>query len=187
AFNLFLVLLLMRKLSGILFLLIMLFNLAGISIIFTFQKARIRREMKSHIKKGVPRDNLHVITFSHSRARNIHWTRKNKEFILQGEMYDVVSSTRDSNYVHYYCLNDQEEKELFLQLDYLVQKKMKEDRRSGKNAGKILRAMSNLVYLPTEDLASFETSALSVRYFDRFNASISSPYLEYITPPPRLS
>ena len=177
----------MKTLSGFILLLIMLFNLTGISIVFTIQKARLRREMKSQIKRGVPKEDLHRLAFHKNDIGKIDWTEEDEEFRHNGEMYDIVYTTREGDSLYYHCLNDKEERNLFAHLDETVRKKMKEEKRAGKQSGKLIRAITSLVYLPADNQFIFEDRSGHLRHFSWLAADLSAPYLEYITPPPRLS
>lgn len=177
----------MKTLAGFILLLIMLFNLTGISLVFNFQKARLRREMKAQIKGHIPKDQLHKFSVDSANDEHIHWTRRGKELMMNGEMYDVVSVSRENDSIHYYCINDSEETELFAQLDEMVKKKMKEERRTGKQTGKLLRALTSLVYIGVDNQFWFDDHHERAHYYVRVTATPVAPYLEYITPPPRLS
>lgn len=165
----------------------MLFNLAGISLVFTFQKARLRREMKAQIKGHIPKDQLHKFSDIAAGGNDILWTRKGKEFMLNGEMYDIVYSEKEKDSTYYYCINDSEETRLFAHLDEMVGKKMKEESNSGKQSGKLIRALTSLVYIGNEYPPLTERLPSVVRYYLRMDGMPLAPYLEYVTPPPRLS
>ena len=153
---------------------------------FRWQQARIRREVKSQIKAGVPEDQLHHIAFSNSARNQIDWTRKNFEFRLNGEMFDIVFSETKDDSIHFYCINDREEKLLFENLAELVKKRLGEDSRSSKSPiAKLIRAIKSLVYFP--DGNEFPLLAVEIKNIYPTNpvSPLSTPFLDKLTPPPK--
>jgi len=50
--------------------------------------------------------------FTKEAFSRLEWTKKNKEFLYKGKMYDVVSVKREGNLVRIFCLFDKEETNL---------------------------------------------------------------------------
>lgn len=125
------------------------FNLAGIFLVFKIQQSQIRHDIKMKLKQGVPAEDLHKISFALSELHLIDWVRKDKEFKYRNQMYDVVRKEYDDKQVHFFCVNDTQETQLFVNLDAMVSSQTGEDSShpSGGITKKILKLLS-LVYLP---------------------------------------
>jgi hypothetical protein len=177
----------MRVISGILFFVLILFNLAGIPIAFKFHQLRIRREIKNQIKSGIPEEQLHHLSFSSERSGDIQWTQRNREFIYRGDRYDIVFSRKEGSIIHYYCINDREEESLFANLNELVGNKLKNDCQSNKNLTvKLIRALTTL-YILNDSLTSITAYHRKLSHFTGFTFSLSSPFYEYNSPPPKFA
>jgi hypothetical protein len=160
--------------------------MAGVPIAFKFQQMRIRREIKSQIKTGLSRDQLHELSFSMAENAKLQWTEKNKEFRFNGEMFDVVSSETRGDTIYYYCINDKDEASLFANLGELVKKKLDDDCNSGKNiSAKLIRAITSLVFLPSELNPFIISTREPLNYFTSHSIVFLSPFLELVTPPPK--
>lgn len=135
------------------------FNLAGIFLVFKIQQSQIRHDIKMKLKQGVPEEDLHKISFAFNELHLIDWVRKDKEFKYRSQMYDVVRKETDGKQVHFFCVNDTQETQLFVNLDAMVSGQSGEDSShpSGGMTKKILKLLS-LVYLPE---SSNETMIIS--------------------------
>jgi len=81
-------------------LLFFLFNIGGYYFWFKIEQYQMQKNLKNEIRKGLRDEELSLII------------KPNKEFIYQGEMYDVVRIKVRGDEIHYYCINDQKEKQL---------------------------------------------------------------------------
>ncbi len=69
------------------------------------------------------KDTYTKISFSLSEVSNqIVWTRKGKEFKYNNEMYDIAKVEINKNEVTYYCIHDNDEKELTQVFDTILKK-----------------------------------------------------------------
>lgn len=177
----------MKRVYSLILLAILAFNIAGVYIVFKFQQSRIRREIKSQIKSGVSDEELHQFVFSEDELGAMDWVRRNKEFVYEGKMYDIVYTEKDGGRIHFYCINDEEEEVLFAQLDILVTKQFGEEaKNTASPASKLIKLFNSLVYISpqnTFDLhkpngPSCQNGSLATLY--------SSPFLSRTYPPPQL-
>lgn len=67
--------------------------------------------MKTRIRAGVPDESLAVFE-KKLIDPHVTWNKKGKEFILNGEMYDVVREKDINGKTFIYCIKDSEEKKL---------------------------------------------------------------------------
>lgn len=149
----------MKKLNNIfaLFLVtVVAFTISGPMLVFKAQQQQVRHEIKQKIKAGVPDSDLHLIKIPHEleKTRNSIFKKiHSKEFRYQGKMYDIVRFEQYTDETWYYCIADEEEEELFAQLDELVTKEM--------NGKKKLQVPTNILNLYYGSIEVFELPALS--------------------------
>lgn len=120
---------------------------------YKLEQSRIATEIKSRIKKSVPEDELHLITFrSHQQ---IVWIKPGKEFKLGDHLYDVVQDVSKNGEIRYLCINDVEETILFARLDELVSRLLDNDgnplHKSGKQIVKLVSLLEDLVEIPMDN------------------------------------
>jgi hypothetical protein len=109
----------MQRISYIL-LVLMLSQTFGFVVYFENTKSKIRKEMKTRIKQGVPKEDLHDFEFTELEYKNLTWT-KHDEFKLGIEYYDVVWFEKlENGNIHVSCVNDKDETILFASLTQQV-------------------------------------------------------------------
>lgn len=133
----------MKRLLSLLLLACFLYQVAGIFVVFKIQQQSIRKEIKRQIKLGVPEGDLHVISITEKNYRDLAW-HNHKEFTYRGVMYDVVHKkiTGETSVV-YQCVSDEQETQLFANLDRQVDHTT-DAKHQGKNP---LKLITNLLYL----------------------------------------
>ncbi len=120
--------------------------------LFQVQQQQLKRQMKRAIKAGVPDAELHRIAFAASRhlrdSERVQWMHE-REFRLDGDMYDIVRSEQCGDSIIHHCVRDDEETALFARLDALVREESGSNpAERGKSAS--LQRLASLLYLPTE-------------------------------------
>jgi hypothetical protein len=111
----------------ILLVLAFLFEIGGTVFIFKTRQYVIKKEIKSKIKGGVPENELIVFTFNEMELAALKWKHE-REFSLGSMMYDIVKRKTDENGNHVlYCVSDEQESTLFVQLNALLGKKMSQN------------------------------------------------------------
>ncbi len=175
----------LKRILSLLLLFAIICNMTGYYIVFKAEQSRIRRSIKTQIKKGVPENELHYFSLSQDEYDNLHWERTDKEFRSVNTMYDIVRIEKTSDSIHLYCINDSEETVLFAKLDDLIKKKM--ERESGKAnspVSKVIKAMKT-VFIP-DAFIDYAISMESIHSFDSNTSRsfYSAPFIEILTPPP---
>jgi hypothetical protein len=100
------------------FYLAILLCLMGSDWMFVHIQKQIRKEVKTKIKKGVPSNELFYFTSKNPRAE-FHWIKVDKEFEMNGHLYDVVRTrVLESHVVELACVDDWQEAQLFQHLDF---------------------------------------------------------------------
>lgn len=142
-------------------LLILLFNFSGHFVTFKITQRSIKKEIKRKIKNHLPETELAVFTFSLSDLNKIDWEEKGKEFWLNGNMYDVVKKQENADSISFHCINDKQEKELFANLEELINRQMNSDAQSNNTSLK--KFQSDYFFIQTELRFSFtETDNVTV-------------------------
>ena len=97
--------------------LIFIWQIVGFVSYFEISHFKLKKEIKTLLKKGVPKEQLVVFEFYDFEIANLIWLKKN-EFDLNGDLFDVVrSSELDSGKTRFECISDTQEKVLFASLN----------------------------------------------------------------------
>lgn len=165
----------LKRIISIVLLLLFIYGTVGYFVAFQVERYTVRQEIKHRIKQGVPTEELTIISDDATNSR-LNWVKPNKEFRINGKMYDVVSKRVEGNTVYYSCINDTQEDKLFENLDKQVDNALND---SGKKNTK-----NNLKdYIPAERFTpkqvglSFTSTIYTPDHYQ-------SPNLELVTPPP---
>lgn len=157
-------------------------TLTGIQFgIFKYRQANIRKDIKHAIKTGVPDDQLVDFIF-HTKEEswiNLDWTKPEKEFRFNNQMYDVVQKRENADTVFFRCIHDVKESGLFQQLDLMTENRSDKDK--------------SVVLFWTKQVYSAKNGAFSqeipVDYSSKndnliFRKSFFHTYIESPKPPP---
>ena len=147
------------------------------SVTFFSALSHIRSDMK---EKMVKDSNPQCLSFSHEAFANLKWEEKNKEFRLQGKMYDVSSIKIEDDKVLVYCMFDKSESSLRHKLSNLFT-----DKPGNKNPLRLW------VQILTQNYVNPAESSIPSLHRDFI--MIQSPYIfkihtfesELADPPPR--
>jgi hypothetical protein len=108
-----------KSIPSVLFVLLVI-QLIGFTAYFEVSHYQIRKEVKTLIKQGVPKENRIIFTFSAAEIESLQWVKKN-EFRLGNRMYDVIQSRKLSNgTTEFQCISDKQEDMLFANLSLTV-------------------------------------------------------------------
>lgn len=149
-----------KKVVGITFMFLLLWQALGVYPTFEFVRFRIRREVKTMIKAGIPEEDLTTFVWSEIE-KDIRWTKPEKEFIYRGEMFDVIRFDSVQGQKTVKVFKDLKERGLFDHLEEQVAANMLGN--SQKNSGKwaTFAKFFSGAYLPTPSL-----ELASVLHFD---------------------
>ncbi len=165
----------MKKVLSYILLFVFIFIINGYSVWLKHLQHQIKHEAELKIKKGIKEKDIDVLTFSLSEYYNIKWTKKYKEFTLNGKMYDVVKIKTKGSKKYIYCINDIKEKQLIARLT-------RHNRRRNKilNILKKITANKYLSSLVSHNQLNNETTVCFGIYNRRFN----SIDIDVYSPPP---
>ena len=166
----------MKKIISYIILLLFVFTTSGYYLLFKHIKHEIHHEVEQKIKNGIDKNELTVFIFLTDEENSIHWIKKNKEFTVNGEMYDVVEIKIKNNKKYIYCLNDIKEKQLIARFT-----------RHNRRRNKILNIIKKVTadkYVPVQatiDQLNNETAVC----FGIYNCNFKSITGDVYSPPPQ--
>lgn len=150
-------------------------------IAFELSKKQVKQSIKLKLKAGVPKNELITFNITSKQYKSLQWVKKDKEFKLGNDMFDVVTRTEEKGQITIVCINDKQETELFKQLDQLVNLNM----GNAKNIPKSKKGNSLSLFASSLFCESFAQLNFS-RFFNPFNYFIANEwnnYTSYLTPP----
>lgn len=160
-------------------------TLAGGFIAFELSKKQVKKAIKLKLKAGVPKNELVTFNISSAQYKKLQWVKKDKEFKLGKEMFDVVTRTEDKEKITLVCINDKQETELFKQLDWLVDLNMGNAKNlpASKKGNGLLQFASSLF---CESYSNYQINRFSSKYQYLLTNETSnySSHLTILYPPP---
>lgn len=166
----------MKKVIPLILLAVFLMNLEGTYVLFLFQQNKILKDIHAEIRKNIKDELLTLIILPKSKISQIHWIRKNAEFIYNGEMFDIVRVKTTQNEKYFYCINDKKEKQLIG--DY--QKKCDQNNKSNT----LVRQISNSNFFFTF-FSLVITLPVNTICFSEYDFGYTSMIIDILSPPPR--
>lgn len=126
-----------KKVIGIFFL-ILLFAPAAVTYGWLhLKKQAVKREVKWRILRGIDKDELTVLTFTHAEAKALHW-KHSREFEYEGKMFDIVVAEETAAGITYWCYNDREETEIETRIGKLAQTLFQSDPQSKEQEQRLI-------------------------------------------------
>ena len=135
--------------------------------------------MEAKLFAHIPENELEIIVLEEN-AGHIKWEKEEKEFVLDGELYDVAKIKKERGRTLLYCINDKKEKQLLQDYSKAL-KSTTHPGKSGKN--NINFQMPDFLYAAIEKNGAF--SLVSNKKIFDFNTALSSSDKEINTPPPK--
>ena len=133
--------------------------------------------MEMEVLARIPDSSLEVIV-AEELGDKILWQEENKEFSIDGVLYDVVRIKRSEGKTFLYCINDKQEKKL---LDDLA-KAVNENHGNKQEKNNIKSLLVDLVCMNDEE----QSTLFSVpSTYSRFNVILVSSFEEINIPPPK--
>ena len=176
----------MRSVTSIL-LFLLLFQPISFITIFKIEQYEIRNEIKQRIMAGVNKDNLLRIKLPRNSEKvtgYLSWLISERELRLQGKMYDIVREENRGDTTWYYCILDEQETELFANLDLEIDWEMNNSPQREQRRKALERIFTLLLFQPQNfpDIIHFpEEPELSDYYFSSITWKTSPS-----TPPPQV-
>ena len=149
---------------------------------FEFSHSKLKKEIKSLLKKGVPKEDLVQFTFSETEINNLTWLKKN-EFQFQDSLYDVVYKTKHPNgLTTFQCIPDSQEKVLFARLGQTISNNLGDDDHQTpvSNWFKLIKlpylsVSTDISLVAYIDNSKIEKYSFYTNHFQSISFSIDSP------------
>jgi len=100
-----------KKILAVAFLSILFTSQVGYYFIYTIHQYIIKEEMERELLAYIPDSSLEVFVAEEFGDR-IVWEEENKEFSIEGVLYDVARIKKNHGKTFLYCINDKQEKQL---------------------------------------------------------------------------
>ncbi|MFA6924260.1 MAG: hypothetical protein WC223_08390 [Bacteroidales bacterium] len=170
----------MKKIISILLICGFAYGINGYYLNFKIEQIQIKENIKKEIQKQLKTYNkkLVVLRFSFNELLKIKWIKKNKEFLYNDNMYDIVKSEISNDKIHYYCINDHKEKQLITNFD----KSVKEQTGKSKRTNNFKKQINN--YFFKEITNTGITKEKSINFFN-YTIDYKSVYKNILSPPPK--
>ncbi len=169
----------MKKILSLVFVFVLLFNVAGYFVWFVVQKQKnykdINKEVRNRVRFNLNKEELSLIIVSENNKDDILWTESGKEFEYKGAMYDVVKSEVKNGEIYFYCINDV--KEMQIKANFLKIHKV------GKRSSKIKKIPQITYFLSDQSDKQFKISFTHNYFFLQYN--YLSNTVDIISPPPK--
>lgn len=168
----------MRKAISILLILSLVLPVTGIFLHYQVNQKQIRKEVKHRMLTGIDRDQLERLAFHHQETAQLTW-KHSREFVFQGQFYDIVETHSTTDSIIYYCWWDNDETVLHQQLDALLASLMQRDPEQQQKQTRISDFFKSLYCEQAIALAAKPVASQSISFPD----NIYSIYLRDDSPP----
>jgi len=134
--------------------------------------------METELLASLPTAELAIIELD-KNSQSIEWEEKDKEFYLDGKLYDVQKKVIENGKTFLYCLNDVKEEQLLKEMGNVAQP------GSDKQKNKLsLKVITDYCLAETAEKILVPTKALHHSFF-YFDETALAATIEINVPPPR--
>lgn len=159
---------------------VMVYNYVGYYAICLAIEWHLEEEMEETLLKNAPEALLEKIIYT-GNEQHIHWEEEGREFLLNGQMYDVVKVKKENGKTVFLCINDKKEEELVKQLSQVVGSHTNGPEKSSKT--NLVKAPFDPYIINNEELY-FLPGPVEI-YFSRYTMLLLNPFSAILSPPPR--
>lgn len=154
-------------------------------LVFKAKELVLKHEMKEELEKGIPREDLLSFVMTEDNQHEFDWEH-DKEFEYKGTMYDVVYKTiQEDGSVLLECIADDEESELFRQMDNYVAGSFIQQ-NNGKHPLVDFHTFLQQLFFQVEEDTKFVIGIAEVELTILNIVGYDSPKLEIPTAPPSI-
>ena len=169
----------LKKLSLIILIAVFAYGQVGYYIVMHHSQSVQKEVIKEKILSQLKEDELEIISVSDNH-KQIYWEEEGKEFLFNGEMYDVVKRKIINGKVVLYCINDKKEKELVDNYNLITKHNSSSDKK-GKN--NIDNSFNLFVYHDEKNNYVYFTRGSN--NFPSFDSRLPKNLMDNISPPPK--
>jgi hypothetical protein len=168
---------LVKKITGIVFLSVLLLQVAGSYVYFIVRLSGIRHEMREQLKH-IPDEELTLLTLTREEFQKAK--ADDHEVKVNGKMYDIARIVVNDKNVFVYALHDEAEDNLLALLNEMVKRSSKDK----KPVPSQLIQLITLVFVPVESQLLQNSSVAFIHHTPYRETSVSF-YTVIESPPPR--
>jgi hypothetical protein len=152
---------------------------------FDLRLARVKKEIKLRLKAGVSENERAHFSFSPEEFSKLVWVKPDREFRLGDRFYDVVERWIEAEgTVHFACIDDRQESQLFADLKNMVERSMDTRSQGRSSSAKIIALWK--VFFSDAPIAVVPSSApCSVAFGAMGATSVLPAHARLEDPPPR--
>ena len=137
----------------------------------------IKEEMEREMLTLIPESSVEVFV-AEELGDKIQWEEENKEFSIDGVLYDIARIKKSEGKTILYCINDKQERQL---LDDLA-KAVNANHGNKQEKNTIKSLLADLVCMNDEE----QSTIFSVpSTYSLFNVTLVSSFEEIYSPPPK--
>jgi len=149
----------------------------GYYFIYTVHQYMIKEEMEREMLTLIPESSVEVFV-AEELGDKIQWEEENKEFSIDGVLYDIARIKKSEGKTILYCINDKQERQL---LDDLA-KAVNANHGNKQEKNTIKSLLADLVCMNDEE----QSTIFSVpSTYSLFNVTLVSSFEEIYSPPPK--
>jgi hypothetical protein len=175
-----------KKSLTFLLLIILLLPILGSYISFNLRQIANKKELKRKIKRGLPDSELisMVLTPEILNSKSFEW-HNSHEFRLNGRMYDIIKTYKKGNQTEYKVVWDNEESELFSQLESDLKEAFSHDPVQKSNSAKFLSFLKSIYIQQIEDdrMINIDFNLLQKHQIKQKKRFVNA-FLKNTSPPP---
>lgn len=169
----------MKKFSLIILISVLAYSQVGYYFVLRHSQFVQKEVIKEKILSQLKDDELKIISLTDDHQQ-IFWEESGKEFLFNGEMYDVVKTKTVNGKVMLYCINDKKEKILIDNYNQVTKHNSSADKK-GKNA--IDNSFNLFVYQDEKNIKLFAIHDLNKFY--SIVPHLASGIDDNTSPPPK--
>lgn len=157
------------------------FNEVGYFFYYTYQQYQVKKEVKRELHYAGADQFLEIMELDKIK-QSIIWEEVDREFLLNGEMFDVKKTITKNGKTFLYCLNDKKEEALLKKFSTTAGQ---HGGKPGSNKTKHVLKLQENTYLLTSAGVCLQPLQAILQPFYFFDETPFSKPGDIITPPPR--
>ena len=171
----------MKKLTAISVFLLLVFSQIGYFLYYSIQLHQIKKAAQKELIASLPENSFTKICLEENTTA-IKWEEENKEFSLNGKMYDVATIKIENGNTILYCLSDNKEDQVLDNLSSSVRAR-NENNSNTKHQFVIKFHLADFTITKIDYKNGYSSVNVSEKHFD-VEPGIVSSFKKIITPPP---
>lgn len=144
----------MRRIVSIFLTLTFMLYLGGIQLLYWIRIDTARHNATVFIQEHYGEQGAsQQLVFTDSQYNSLQWSEKNKEFVFQGQRYDIANITHNPKGVKIDCYKDNEETDIANDFHYFTERLFNTHQNSGTNENDVISKITK-EYLPFATIVS---------------------------------